>query len=85
MERIKTYSVSDQQFCISVYICRTEDFKNISSTGKVSLLIFLINPKLVVSVLIVVVFVCFVSFRSRSYPVPQRGERVKQRTVHARN
>jgi hypothetical protein len=28
---------------------------------------------------------CFVCFRSRSYPVPHRGERVKQRTVHARN
>jgi hypothetical protein len=24
-------------------------------------------------------------FRSRSYPVPQRGERVKQRTVHTRS
>jgi exonuclease I len=24
-------------------------------------------------------------FRSRSYPVPHRGERVKQRTVHVRN
>jgi hypothetical protein len=31
------------------------------------------------------VFLCFVCFRSRSYPVPHRGERVKQRTVHAPN
>jgi len=28
---------------------------------------------------------CFFCFRSRSYPAPHRGERVKQRTVHARN
>ena len=28
---------------------------------------------------------CFVCFRSRSYPVPHRGERVKQGTVHNRN
>jgi hypothetical protein len=27
----------------------------------------------------------FFFFRSRSYPVPHRGERVKQRTVHVRN
>jgi len=26
-----------------------------------------------------------VFFRSRSYPVPHRGERVKQRTVHPQN
>jgi hypothetical protein len=30
-------------------------------------------------------FVLFLCFRSRSYPVPHRGERVKQRTVHTRN
>jgi hypothetical protein len=29
--------------------------------------------------------VCFVCFRSRSYPVPHRGERVKQGIVHPRN
>ena len=31
-----------------------------------------------------VTYLCFL-FRSRSYPVPHRGERVKQRTMHARN
>jgi len=31
------------------------------------------------------VLFCFVCFRSRSYPVPHRGERVKQGTVHLRN
>jgi hypothetical protein len=34
---------------------------------------------------VVLTFVFLFSFRSRSNPVPQRGERVKQRTVHARN
>ena len=29
-------------------------------------------------------YLCFL-FRSRSYPVPHRGERVKQRKMHARN
>ena len=33
----------------------------------------------------VFVVFCFVCFRSRSYPVPHRGERVKQGTVHPRN
>ena len=28
---------------------------------------------------------CFVCFRSRSHPVPHRGERVKQGTVHPRS
>jgi hypothetical protein len=36
----------------------------------------------------ILMFVCVVVlflFRSYSYPVPQRGERVKQRTVHTEN
>ena len=33
----------------------------------------------------VCVFVCFFVSGPRSYPVPHRGERVKQRTVHLRN
>jgi hypothetical protein len=33
----------------------------------------------------VLLFFLWSLFRSRSYPVPHRGERVKQRTVHPRN
>ena len=33
----------------------------------------------------VFVVLCFVCFRSRSHPVPHRGERVKQGTVHPSN
>jgi hypothetical protein len=35
-------------------------------------------------VLFCFVLFCFVCFRSRSHPVPHRGERVKQGTVHSR-
>jgi hypothetical protein len=35
--------------------------------------------------LFVLLLFCFVCFRSRSHPVPHRGERVKQGTVHPRN
>jgi hypothetical protein len=46
---------------------------------------FCYSLQFVVFALVVFVCFCFVCFRSRSYPVPHRGERVKQRTVHARN
>jgi hypothetical protein len=58
--------------------------KKIRSTGKFTAFVSC-SHFVFVAGLIEVFFVCFVCFRSRSHPVPHRGERVKQRTMQARN
>jgi hypothetical protein len=66
-------------------LCHRREYSDTNSTGKVQL----VNSDFLFVVVVegllfcVWVCVCFVCFRSRSYPVPHRGERVKQRMVHA--
>jgi hypothetical protein len=74
-------------------------FKIMNIAGKLIFVYNVLISKLYLSVFYVVsgafaqlrncafvfVLLCFVCFRSRSHPVPHRGERVKQGTVHPRN
>jgi hypothetical protein len=76
----ETYSASDQEVCLNAEECYRRKGAEVSSRGKVPVFILLL-------VAVCVHWCCCVCFcfRSRSYPVPHRGERVKQGTVHAWN
>jgi site-specific recombinase len=67
-------------------LCNRREYKNTNNTGNIHFVNYfqIVFVAVLMGVFVFCVFfVLFLCFRSRSYPVPHRGERVKQRMVHA--